>query len=343
LQFQKAPGMIAAGLFRWNPPVQFDRHLLQHCWFLAGPTACGKSAAGCELADLLNAQIISLDSMALYRGMDAGTAKPDAAMRARVPHHLIDILDPHEDFSLAEYVQAAHAAARAIVACGQVPLFVGGTGLYLRGVLRGVLEGPPADWNLRKELDDLAEREGNEALRARLYRIDSALAARLHPDDRRRIIRGIEVFELTGVPLSAQQRQEALPCDVRPLHVYWLHPPRDWLYARIDQRVTEMFGAGLVEEVERLLASDCPPGKIARQALGYKEVIEHLGGGLSLAETVTLVQTRTRQFAKRQHTWFRNLNECTAVEITGAESPREIATRLFERHSVPGGTPFAKG
>jgi tRNA dimethylallyltransferase len=228
-------------------------------------------------------------------------------------------------------VAAAAAIAREIVERGRVPLFVGGTGLYLRGVLRGVFQGPPADWKLRRELESVAQREGQDAVHARLSRVDRDLAARLHPQDLRRIIRGIEVFELTGVPLSRQQRQEPLAANERPQHVYWLHPPRRWLFERIDRRVEEMFRSGLVAEVERLLASERPMGKSARQALGYKEVIEQLRGGLALSETVALIQTRTRQFAKRQHTWFRNLIECTAVEIDGTESPRRIAALITGR------------
>jgi tRNA dimethylallyltransferase len=309
--------------------MQFDHELLKRCRFLAGPTACGKSAAGCELADLLNAEIIALDSMSLYRGMNVGTAKPDAAAQRRVPHHLIDILDPHEEYSLAEYVAAAESAAREIVARGRVPLFVGGTGLYLRGVLRGVFEGPAADWELRRELETLARREGNESLHERLRRVDPQLAARLPTADVRRVIRGIEVFECTGIPLSIQQRQEPRPVNERP-RVSWLHPPRAWLYERINRRVEEMFEAGLVEEVRGLLEREHPPGKTARQALGYKEVIDHLEQGVSLPETIALIQTRTRQFAKRQHTWFKNLVECTAIEISGLETPVEIAQRLAQ-------------
>jgi tRNA dimethylallyltransferase len=308
--------------------MHFDQHLLQRCWFLAGPTACGKSAAGCEVAEMLGAEIISLDSMSLYRGMDVGTAKPDAAMCARVPHHLIDILDPHEEFSVADYVQTAETAARAIASRGHQPLFVGGTGLYLRGVLRGVFQGPPADWELRRDLEALVDREGHSALHERLRTVDPALAARLPPQDLRRVIRGIEVFELTGVPLSVQQREEPLPADERPRHIYWLHPPRAWLYERIDRRVEDMFRAGLVAEVERLLGRERSLGKTARQALGYKEVLEHLEGRLTQAQAIELIQTRTRQFAKRQHTWFRNLVECTAIDISGMESPQEVAERV---------------
>src|SRR5262249_9093299 len=157
------------------------------------------------------------------------------------------------------------------------------------------------------------------ALYARLNRVDRDLARRLHAEDVRRVIRGIEVFELTGVALSQQQRQEPLPVTERPAHVYWLHPPRRWLYDRIDRRVEALFPSGLVTEVERLLCGEQPMGTSARQALGYKEVIDHLEGRLGLTEVVALLQTRTRQFAKRQHTWFRNLAECREVEISGKE------------------------
>lgn len=310
--------------------MHIDPDVLQACWFLAGPTACGKSAAACELAEMLGAEIVALDSMSLYRGMNIGTAKPDAAARARVPHHLIDILDPHEEFSLADYVNAAAQVAREIAARGRIPLFVGGTGLYLRGVLRGVFAGPAADWNLRRELDALALRAGNAAVHDRLARVDPDLAAKLSPGDLRRVIRGIEVYAQTGTPLSAQQQQGPLPENLRPRHVSWLHPPRAWLHERINRRVEGMFREGLIAEVQRLLACEKPLGKTARQGLGYKEVIDGLAAGQSTGDMTALIQARTRQFAKRQHTWFRNLPECTALEITGAETPREIAARVMQ-------------
>lgn len=309
--------------------MHLEPEVLKACWFLAGPTACGKSAVACELAGRLEAEIVALDSMSLYRGMDIGTAKPDTAQRASVPHHLIDILEPHQEFSLADYVQAAAQTARDIVVRRKVPLFVGGTGLYLRGVLRGVFVGPAADWELRRELNALAIREGNAAVHARLARVDPVLAARLAPGDLRRVIRGIEVYQLTGTQLSAQQEQGPLADELRPRHVYWLHPPRPWLHERINQRVHDMFRNGLVAEVQRLLAHEPPLGKTARQALGYKEVIDGLTVGQSPTEMTALIQTRTRQFAKRQHTWFRNLPECTALEITGSETPQELAALVL--------------
>ena len=309
-------------------PIQFDQKVLAVCWFLTGPTACGKSAVACELAERIGAEIVSLDSMTLYRGMDIGTAKPTSSQQARVPHHLIDILDPHQEFSLADYVAQAARVSSQLVAQGKIPLFVGGTGLYLRGVLRGVFPGPPADWELRRTLEQQADIEGTEAVHTLLAAVDPELAQKLAPGDLRRVIRGIEVFRLTGKPLSQHQNQGPLPEEFRPRMVYWLHPPRIWLHERINRRVEEMFRDGLIDEVGRLLQLDPPLGKTARQGLGYKEVIDGLAAGKSEAEMVEEIQIRTRQFAKRQHTWFRNLPECKSLEIDGSESPRELAERL---------------
>jgi tRNA dimethylallyltransferase len=225
-------------------------------------------------------------------------------------------------------VAAAADACSDIVARGRVPLFVGGTGLYLRGVLRGVFQGPPADWEFRRRLQ--AEPGGSAALYERLAGVDPAASQAIHPHDERRIVRALEVHHATGVPLSEQQRQSPLPPDLRPKHVDWLHPPRAWLYARIDARVADMIGRGLVGEVHGLLSRYTRLSRTARQALGYREVIEHLEGRRDLPETIALIQKRTRQFAKRQHTWFRNLEECTAVAMTGEESPWELAGRIAE-------------
>jgi len=304
--------------------MQFDMDLLQRCWFLTGPTASGKTAVGVELAVLLNAEILALDSMTIYRGMDIGTAKPDAETRRRVPHHLLDLFDPHQECSVADYVALAEVACREIVARGRTPLFVGGTGLYLRALLRGLFEGPAADWSIRHRL----QAEPGPQLHARLQAVDPASAARLHPNDQRRLIRALEVFELTGKPLSAQQQQSPLPTDQRPRHVYWLHLDREALHQRIDSRVEQMISDGLVDEVRRLLSGGQPLGRTARQGLGYKEIIEHLAGQCSQSEAVATIQTRTRQFAKRQETWFRNLEECQAVEIGAGESAAAIAGRL---------------
>jgi len=308
----------------------FPPELLTKCWFLAGPTASGKTATSLELAERLGAEILALDSMTLYRGMDIGTAKPSTAERARIPHHLLDLLDPALEFSLADYVAAATVATRQILERGRVPLFVGGTGLYLRGLLRGVFEGPAADWTLRRELEQFARDSGEVALHARLAEVDPRLAARLPPADLRRVIRGIEVFVQTGQPLSNQQQQGPRPPEERPVATLWLHPPREWLNQRINTRVDDMFTTGLVAEAQALAARPGGLGRTARQALGYREVLDALERGTSAEATRELIQLRTRQFAKRQHTWFRNLEECLEVAMTGTESPGELADRCLE-------------
>ncbi|MCP4176008.1 MAG: tRNA (adenosine(37)-N6)-dimethylallyltransferase MiaA [Fuerstiella sp.] len=316
--------------------MENNSELLRQCWFLAGPTAGGKTATALALAVVLDAEIVSMDSMAVYRGMDIGTAKPTVEERSRVPHHLIDVVDPHEEFSVSDYVCQATRIAGDIAGRGRVPLFVGGTGLYLRSMLRGVFEGPDADWDLRRRLEHQARENGNDWLLEELRAIDAPTAARLHPNDVRRVIRAIEVYNVTGQPLSSQQDHEPLPKDEQPAAVFWLHPPRAWLHERVNRRVDIMMDQGLLAETRRLLAIDPPPGRTARQALGYRELIEHLEEGVRLDAAVTQIKTGTRQFAKRQHTWFRNLEECQSVLIAGTESPGALAKTLLRIASASG-------
>lgn len=312
--------------------MKFPVDVLQKCWFLAGPTAVGKSALSLHLAERLDGEIVSLDSMAIYRKMDIGTAKPDAAQQRQVPHHLIDVVDPHEDYSTSQYLEAALASCQEILARGRVPIFAGGTGLYLRAVLRGVFEGPPADWDFRNEMTAQAEGRSPDWLHQELAKVDPASAARLHPNDARRLVRALEIHHLTGQPASVLQQEHPLSEADRPRHVYWLHPPRDWLANRINRRVEQMFDLGLEREVRELLAASLPPGRTARQALGYRETIDWIEGRIpSLEETIDLIQTRTRQFAKRQHTWFRNLEECHEILLIGNESPSELCDRVVEK------------
>ncbi len=298
------------------------------CWYLTGPTASGKTAVGLELARRLGAEIVSLDSMAIYRGMDIGTAKPTAAERQAVPHHLLDVVEPHEEYSLAQYVDAAQAVAEAIAARGRVPLFVGGTPLYLKALLRGIFSGPPADWPLRRRLQEVGRQQGAEALHARLAAVDPLSAGRLHPRDQRRVIRALEVWEQTGQSISQLQQQFELARPAAACRVFVLDWPRAELVRRIDERVEAMFAAGLVDEVRALVAGPHPPGRTASQAVGYRELIAHLAGELNLSEAKELVKLRTRQFAKRQGTWFRSLSECRRMPVSSTQGTYELAALI---------------
>jgi tRNA dimethylallyltransferase len=207
---------------------------------------------------------------------------------------------------------------------------VGGTGFYLRSLLRGLFRGPPADDRVRQQLEARYDAEGADQLYDELQSLDPAAAEKLHPNDKRRIVRALEVHELTGRPFSSFHEEEPLPEDERPPHVDWLSPPRDWLHERINRRVDQMIAAGLLDEVRTLLALPHPLSKTARQAIGYKELFDALESNSDLEAAVELIKTRSRRFARRQHTWFRNLEECRSVEITGTETPEELVERLIE-------------
>lgn len=300
------------------------------CWYLTGPTASGKSRIALELAQRLDAEIISLDSMSIYRGMDIGTAKPSLEDRQQIPHHLIDIVDPNRDFSLAEYVDAAHAKIDDIRRRGRVVLFVGGTPLYLKSMLRGIYQGPPPDWTFRQQVAEEVRQVGIEALHQRLEQVDPLSAAKLHPSDLRRIIRALEVYKTTGRPLSHQQTQFDEGTPAEQCRVFALEWPRPILHQRIEARVEGMFAAGLVEEVRRLYDTYGPLSRTASQAVGYREVLEHLQGGRDLSTTRELVQARTRQFARRQETWFRSLCECRRIPLSEPLDPAKIAGQIAE-------------
>jgi tRNA dimethylallyltransferase len=284
---------------------------------LTGPTGSGKSRLALELAERLGAEIVSMDSMAVYRGMDVGTAKPSAEERRRVPHHLLDVLDPWQSASVAWWLAEAARCCHDISTRGRRPLIVGGTPLYLKALLYGLFEGPPADEALRSRLAQEAEQAGPEVLHERLARVDPVSAARLHPNDVRRVVRALEVWELTGRPMSEWQTQwraeRPAPDPSAPPRVLYLDLPRPVLYHRIDERVRRMIDEGLVEEVRGLRRLSRPLSREAAQALGYKEMFEYLDGRATLEETVTRIQQRSRQFAKRQLSWFRHLGECRPV------------------------------
>ncbi|HZW35253.1 MAG TPA: tRNA (adenosine(37)-N6)-dimethylallyltransferase MiaA, partial [Isosphaeraceae bacterium] len=270
----------------------------QRAIYLTGPTASGKTAAGVALARRLGAEIVAMDSMTIYQGMDIGTAKPGMAERGGIPHHLIDVIEPWESASVADYRRWARDTVGAIERRGHPALFVGGTALYLKALLRGLFEGPGTDPELRRRLEQDAQTHGDPALHQRLAALDPATAARLHPHDRRRIVRALEVIELTGRPLSVLQSQHGRPAPAG-VQVYALEPPRACLSDRINRRVRGFLDAGLVEEVRALQTGPRPLSPVAAQAIGYREVLAMLAGQATLDQTIDRIQTRTRRFAKR--------------------------------------------
>jgi tRNA dimethylallyltransferase len=294
---------------------------------LAGPTAVGKSAVAMSLAERVGGEIISVDSMQVYRGLDIGTAKPSSAERARVPHHLIDVVDVKESFDAAKFVSHAHQAVVGIQSRGCVPILCGGTGLYFKVFLEGLGQAPPADPALRAELEATPLEELLRELKAR----DPVMYEQIDRQNPRRVIRAIEVIRLTGNPFSAQRagwQRSAVHHSPVTIHFFGLRRADADLRARIDARVEKMFASGLVEETRRLLERGLAQNKTALQALGYRQVVEHLRGERSLPETIELVKIKTRQFAKRQMTWFRKQVGVIWIELAPTDEINAIVSRL---------------
>jgi tRNA dimethylallyltransferase len=304
----------------------------QRLVFISGPTASGKSDAAAVAAQLLPAEVVSVDSMNVYRHMDIGTAKPSAEMRALVPHHLIDVVDPSDDFSLAQYLNLARRAISDILSRGKLPLLVGGTPLYMRGLLHGIFEGPAADWSLRRELHQVAG-EGESGLRklhSRLAEVDPSAARRLHPHDLKRVVRAIEVHARAGRPISEMQSQWSSPRTLAGAEIYVLTRPKPDLVARIDRRVTAMFRGGLVDEVRQLLGRPGGMSRSARAAVGYAEVIEHLESGTPLETAIERVKTRTWQVARKQLKWLRRFEGARWIDVRRDESPENLGKALYK-------------
>lgn len=286
--------------------------LADDCWILSGPTAAGKTALALDLAGRLDAEIVSVDSMAVYQRLDIGTAKPSPDERSRVAHHVIDVVPPSEPYSVARWLADAAVAVEAIRSRGRRILFVGGTPLYLRALRDGLAPLPPDDPRFRRDLLEEIEAQGSAALHARLAKIDPAAAARIHANDAKRIVRALEVSHATGRPLSEAFAPAPDPTFESRMMIVDL--PRRLLADRIDRRVDAMFAAGLVDEVRRAAAAPGGLGPTARQAAGYAECLDLLAGHIPPAEAVLLTKQRTRQLAKRQLTWLRSFKN--AVWIT---------------------------
>jgi tRNA dimethylallyltransferase len=276
---------------------------------LVGPTASGKSALGLAVAERAGAEILSLDSMLVYRGLDVGTAKPGPAERARVRHHLIDLVEPAERYDVQRYLQDAREAVRELRARGARGFFVGGTGFYLAALLRGLFEGPPVDAARRARGEERARRAGTEALHAELARVDPASARRIHARDTKRLVRALEVFEQTGRALSTWQREwgwHGAARPAQPARIVGIDVASAELDRRIAARAEAMLAAGWADEATRVRAGP-GFGASARQALGYREVLALADGRIERAECLAQIALRTRQFARRQRTWLRKL------------------------------------
>lgn len=299
-------------------------------FFLTGATASGKTALGIAAAQEIGAEIVSLDSMAIYRGMDVGTAKPTVEERQGVPHHMFDVVDPEEEYSLVDYLKGAERAVADIESRGKKALFVGGTPLYLKGILFGVFDSPSANPELRAQLK-AREEEAPGTLWRELSVVDHDAAQRLHPNDVKRLIRALEIYKLTGLPISSQQTQfDAAPL-VDPGRVFILTRPREELYERINKRVRIMMEEGFLAEVRRLEERGVELGPTSSKAVGYKETSRILHKELSLEEGIERISQSTRNFAKRQETWFRSLCRDGARRLeTSRKSFEKLRAELVE-------------
>ncbi|HSW46774.1 MAG TPA: tRNA (adenosine(37)-N6)-dimethylallyltransferase MiaA [Phycisphaerae bacterium] len=297
---------------------------------LIGCTACGKSPVALELARRLGGEILSVDSMKIYRRMDIGTAKPTPRERQCVPHHLVDIVEPHESYSLGRFMEDADRVIHEIAERGKPIVAEGGTMMFVRGLLSGVFKGPPADPDFRHKLRARAAREGTEALHGELARIDPAAADRIHPNDLRRVERALEVYHATGQPITRLQTQwESAGGGPYDCRVAAIRRERETINRRINARVRSMIDAGLVDEVRSLLADPTGIGEQAAQAVGYAEIIRHLRGELTLEEAVEQIKANTRRLAKAQRTWIRRMPGVRWLDASDSDTVEFVADRLW--------------
>ena len=298
--------------------------------FILGPTAIGKTEIAIRLAQHISAEIVSLDSRQLYRQMNIGTAKPTSAQREATPHHMIDCTDIDQHFSVADYQRFSDAALADIRKRHRPALVVGGAGLYFRALVDGLFPGPGADFKTRERFRQEAAENGAPTLHERLYECDPNSAARIHPNNMVRIIRALEVYELTGKPISELQVQWKNADARYEFRAFGLDMPRAKLKNRIEARADRMMEVGLVEEVKRILDAGYSPDCVALRSFGYKEIIDYLGGQLALSEAVALLKQNTRQFAKRQLTWFRGDSRIEWIDLSLFASIDDVVNHLVE-------------
>jgi len=309
---------------------------------ILGVTASGKSRLAFDLAKSIDGEIISIDSMKVYRRMDVGTAKPSAEARARILYHLLDVVEPSESFSVASFIDLANHAVEQIKNRNKPVVAVGGTALYIKALLYGLFEGPGNNEKIRAELKQLAEKKGFQNLYHQLQQIDPAAAERIHPNDSKRIIRALEVFHLTGKPISTFQKQweqnssekHKPQCSTTGKIDEWtiigLRREKELESKRINSRVKKMLDDGLVDEVKSLLSEEKPLSEQARCAIGYAEIINYINGKTKLDEAIELIKKNTRRLAKGQRTWFKTFKNVNWLDIEPEESPEQILAKVKE-------------
>lgn len=308
---------------------------MQELLIICGPTASGKTAVAVEICLALGGEVVSADSMQIYRGMDIGTAKPTAEETRGVAHHLLDIAEPGEAYSVAAYREKAIEAIEAIFARGLTPVVCGGTGLYIDALTRPLGFSAQGDESVRRPLEEIATQEGGkERLHAMLREVDPESADRLHVNDVRRVVRALEIYQLTGKTLSEQRALDAEREGAYRGRLYGLSWPREELYARIDRRVDQMMAEGLVQEVKALLSGGLHGRTTSMQGIGYKEIARALSGECPMAEAVARVKQATRNYAKRQLTWFRRDERVTWIEASG-RSALDISREILMRKEQP--------
>jgi len=297
---------------------------------ILGVTASGKSKLGFELAKNLGGEIISIDSMKVYRRMDIGTAKPSAQNRAAIPHHLIDVVEPSESFSVSRFLELTQEAVAEITAKNKPVIAVGGTAMYIKALLHGIFEGPGTDEAIRNELKAQIEAQGSIELHKELAKIDPEAAMRIHANDAKRIIRALEVYKLTGKPISSFQKQFDEPGNVHGWEIIGLRRDKADASHRINMRVKRMIEQGLVEEVKSLLNEAKPLSPQAACAIGYAEIIDHLAGKIGLEEAVELVKKNSRQLAKAQRTWFKTFRSVNWIDVTPDDTVEAVLPKVLE-------------